>query len=272
MDLGTWADWVAAVATAGTLGVAVVAALYAKRQVDHAREERVDRNRPFVTVALEPSHSLVANIVIRNSGATLAKDVRFTFDQPWESSHPERTKIRESKIWTEGIPNLVPGAELRIFADTFPDRHKTKLPTSYTVQATCRGADGTTFSETYVLDFDVFHGYSTATLYGMHELADAVRAMNRKMAGWSEHVGGPLSIVTRDGEKIDAEEEEYQARRQEMIEAKRAAELEAAEGEQHDVLLLHDHANDFHAQHPITRPAPLRAVGRIVGRLWPGRP
>jgi hypothetical protein len=272
MDLGTWADWVAAAATAGTLGVAVVAALYAKRQVDHAREERTDRNRPFVTVALEPSHSLVANIVIRNNGATLAKDVHFTFDPPWVSSDPERTKIRESKIWTEGIPSLVPGAELRIFADTFPERHKTDLPTSYSVQVTCRGADSATFSETYVLDFDVFHGYSTATLYGMHELADAVRAMNRKMADWSEHVGGPLSVVTRDGEKIDAEEEGEFARRQAMIEAKRAAEQEAADGEQHDVLPLHDHANDFHAQRPITRPAPLQTVGRLVDRLRRGRP
>ena len=271
MDPGTWADWFAAGAAVVTMGVAAYAAWYAKRQVDHAREERADRNRPFVTVALEPSHSLVANIVIRNNGATLAKDVRFTFDPPWVSSDPKSTKIRESKIWTEGIPSLVPGAELRIFADTFPERHKTDLPTSYSVQVTCRGADGATFSETYVLDFDVFHGYSTATLYGVHELADAVRAMSRKMDGWSEHVGGPLSVVTRDGEKIDAEEEEYLARRQKMIEAKRAAEQEAAEGEQHDVLLVHDHANDFHAQRPITRPAPLRTVGRLVDRLWRGR-
>jgi hypothetical protein len=146
------------------------------------------------------------------------------------------------------------------------------LPTSYSVRVTCRGADGTTFSETYVLDFDVFHGYSTATLYGMHELADAVRNINRKMTGWSEHVGGPLSVVTRDGERIDAEEEEELARRQAMIEARRAAELKAAEGEQHDVLPLHDHATDFYAQQPITRPAPLRATGTSSGEDNPEGP
>lgn len=272
MDAGTVADWVAAGAAVLTLGVAGYAAGYAKRQVDHAREERADRNRPFVTVTIEPSHTIVANIVIRNNGATLAKDVRFTFDPPWESSDPERTRIRESKIWREGIPTLVPGAELRIFADMFPDRHKTDLPTSYSVEVTCRGADGATFSETYVLDFDVFHGYSTATLYGVHELADAVRSMNRRMAGWSEHVGGPLRVVTRDGEKIDAEEEEEFTRRASMIEEARAAEREAAEGEQHDVLPLHDHATDFQAQRPITRPAPLRGAARLVSRLWRGRP
>jgi hypothetical protein len=265
--LSRWPDtasWVAAVSTLLTFGVAIVAAFYAKSQVDHARRERRDRDRPFVTVSLQPSHSIVANIVIKNEGATLAKDVRFSFDPAWESSDPERTKIRDSKIFREGIPNLVPGPEIRIFADMFPDRYKTDLPTSYTVEVGCGGPGGARYEETSTLDFDVFHGYSTAPLYDVHDVAYALRKMNQRMGGWTEHEGGPLRVISRDGDKADAEEAAEFAERQKRSAAKKAAELAAKEesdGTQHDTLLTSDMATDFHPQHPITRAVPIQRDG-----------
>jgi hypothetical protein len=262
--LSRWPDtasWVAAASTLLTFGVAMIAAVYAKSQVDHARRERRDRDRPFVTISLQPSHSIVANIVIKNEGATLAKDVRFSFDPAWESSNPERTKIKDSKIFRDGIPNLVPGQETRIFADMFPDRHKTDLPTSYRVEIGCEGAGGARYEEAYTLDFNVFHGYSTATLYDVHDVAYALRKMNQRMSGWTEREGGPLRMVSRDGDKADAEGAAEFAEWQKRIAAKKAAEVaakEEADGPQPDTLLTSDMASDFHPQHPITRAAPVQ--------------
>ena len=251
------ASWLAAASTLLTFAVAIIAAFYAKSQVDHARNERRERDRPFVTVSLQPSHSIVANIVIKNEGATLAKSVRFSFDPAWESSNPERTRIRGSKVFRDGIPNLVPGQEIRIFADMFPDRYKSDLPTSYRVEIGCEGAGGARYDETYTLDFDVFHGYSTATLYDVHDVADALRKMNQRMGGWTERTGGPLRTVSRDGDKADAGKAAEYA---EWRKAKDAADLAAAaevNGPQHDTLLTSDMATDFHPQHPITRTAPV---------------
>ena len=265
--LSRWPDtasWVAAASTLLTLAVAVVAAFYAKSQVDHARNERRDRDRPFVTVSIQPSHSIVANIVIKNEGATLAKDVRLSFDPAWESSDPKRTKIRDSKIFREGIPNLVPGQEIRIFADMFPDRYKTDLPTSYRVEVGCEGPGRARYDETYTLDFDVFHGYSTATLYSIHDVAYALQKMNQRMGGWTEHEGGPLRIISRDGDKIDAAEATEMDERRKRIEAELAAKEAEAEGPQHDTMLASDMATRFQPQHPITRAAPAQRGGEAV--------
>lgn len=241
--------------------VAVVAVIYAKRQVDHARDERRERDRPFVTVALQPSHNIVANIVIKNEGATLARNVRFSFDPEWESSDPRRTKIRDSKMFREGIPTLVPGQSFRVFADMFPDRYKTDLPSSYEVKVSCEGPGEVGYEETYVLDFDVFHGYSTATLYDTHDVADSLRKINQRMAGWTERVGGPLSMVVRNGDKADAEEAAEIAERRQRIEDARSVELamkENPEGTQHDILHTTDASTNFQPQHPITRPVPVQ--------------
>lgn len=52
------ASFAGAVGTVLTTLIAVVAAIYAARQVRLARLEREDRNRPFVTVMLRPSHGI----------------------------------------------------------------------------------------------------------------------------------------------------------------------------------------------------------------------
>lgn len=235
VDVEAWADaWtgLAAVVEAGatliTALVAVVAVFYASAQVRQARQLRQEQTRPFVTVAFRQSHSIVCNIVIRNEGLTVARDVMFRFTPEFESSNASRNQIRESKLWREGVPTLVPGQEISIFADKFPDRYKREdLPRVYEVQVTYRGAEprtpsrvragrshppGELFELRYMLDFDIFYGYSTAATYTIHEVAEALRRMDSRLAGWTEHASGPLSVVTRDGDAMDrAEREEVEA-------------------------------------------------------------
>ncbi|MCF4119960.1 hypothetical protein L1785_03115 [Antribacter sp. KLBMP9083] len=262
------AAWLSALATLLTALIAVAAAVYAAIQVRLARLDRLDRNRPFVTISLRPSHGIVANIVIRNEGTTLARNVQFHFTPAWESSKPARTAVRDSKIWREGIPNLVPGQEIQVFADMFPDRHKTNLPRSYDVEVSCDDVARSVWRrkprrlvEHYALDFDMFHGYSTATLYGIHDLADAMRAIKTTMSKWSESPAGRLSVVARDGDRLDDEERaEYEQWRAAQGDTEEGSSAESADEseETHDVLPVGDKATSFVAQIPITRPPAVR--------------
>lgn len=93
--------WVAisSAATVGMLIVAVVAAVYAKRQWESAREQLAaarladaEASRPYVIVTLEPSAAsqVVLNLVIRNIGRRPATDVTVRLDPP-----PVRAKEAE---------------------------------------------------------------------------------------------------------------------------------------------------------------------------------
>src|SRR5665647_3006400 len=263
---GSWTD-LAVVAQAGaavlTVIAAIAAAFYAAAQVRQARELREEQARPFVTVSFRPSHSVVCNIVIKNEGSTLARNVRFAFSPEWESSDAERNKIKDSKLWREGIATLVPGQEIAILADMFPDRYKrTDLPTAYEVEVRYEGVAtrssgsrakaGPTFVLNYTLDFEVFYGYNQAQLYGLHEVADAVRQIRARLDSWSESPSGRLSVVARDGDEADLEERrEFDARRQRLADERRARPTPTPQ----DVVLVEDASSAFVAEEPVDRGA-----------------
>ncbi len=75
----TITDWLTAISTLGTMAVALGAAVPAYRAVRESRNLREDQARPFVVVTLEPSgasrHFL--DLVVRNHGKTMARDVNF---------------------------------------------------------------------------------------------------------------------------------------------------------------------------------------------------
>ena len=263
---GSWTD-LAVVAQAGaaviTVIAAIVAAFYAAAQVRQSRELREEQARPFVTVSFRPSHGVVCNIVIKNEGATLARNVRFTFSPEWESSDAERNKIKESKLWREGLATLVPGQEIAILADMFPDRYKrTDLPTAYDVEVRYEGAAtrrsgsrskaGPIFVLNYALDFEIFYGYNQAQLYGLHELADAVRKIRARLDSWCENPSGRLSVVARDGDQADREElREFEARRQRLADERRARPTPTPQ----DVVPVEDASSAFVAEEPVDRGA-----------------
>ena|SRR6266540_1335421 len=92
-DLPEWspADWAAA-GTVATAIVALVAAWVGFRQVREARTLREEQAQPFIVVDFEPSRAWrnAINLVIENTGKTLAKNVKVTFEPSLESAekHP----------------------------------------------------------------------------------------------------------------------------------------------------------------------------------------
>jgi hypothetical protein len=143
MDWWNPTDWTAAAWTAiaawGTLGIAGIAAVFAWHQVREARRTREEQAQPFVVVDFEPSGAGggLMDLVIRNTGKTLARDIKIDFDPPLESDYFSKPPhnaydIAEAKILREGIPTMPPGKEYRLLFERMPDRFASTLPRSYT--------------------------------------------------------------------------------------------------------------------------------------------
>jgi hypothetical protein len=127
-------DWISAVATAATFGVALVAAVVGFWQLRDARAVRRDQSRPYVTVDLGIRGSLIL-IEIRNIGTTPAWNVQIDVDPPFASSRPGRAEsLANAPTFSEVTPMVAPGRTMQFFLDTslglFADD---KLPRRYSL-------------------------------------------------------------------------------------------------------------------------------------------
>jgi hypothetical protein len=82
--LSPW-EWTASDWAGLQFVVLVVAALVAYRQVSEARRLREEQARPFVLIDVVVWNT-IAEFTITNSGATIARNVRFEFNPPLKSS------------------------------------------------------------------------------------------------------------------------------------------------------------------------------------------
>lgn len=122
----TW-DAITALATAGTLLIAAVAAGVAAIQLFQTREARLEQNRPYIVVTFEqsPVDVTFVDIVIRNVGAGPARGVTIRVDPPLARSVTMPIPdIDEAPYFKETIPIMPPGYELRMFYDSMVDRRE----------------------------------------------------------------------------------------------------------------------------------------------------
>lgn len=202
-----WAwDWTAtawaAVAAWATFIVAALAAVFAGRQVLEARRTREDQAQPFVVADLEPSKAgrNFMDLIIRNTGSTVATNVKIVFDPPLASTLNEndaRYRLSEAAIITKGIPTLPPGREYRLLFEHVLDRFNSDLPRSYDAAVTFQDPRGRRHEMQYRLDFDIYFGVMNLSVLTDHDAAKALKEIGKTLAQWS-HTGSGLSVWTRD--------------------------------------------------------------------------
>ena len=227
----TVADWIAAAATALTALVALVALGYANGQIREARRARtlarqleVERAQPYVVAFTEPSlaTNLAIDLVIKNFGATAARDVSISLD-PW----PMRAG-RQDEGARVGIPSsfpiLAPGQEWRTSWDWGPDRTESDLPDRHVGEVRFRGIDDAELSSPVVLDLGIYTTREWVEVRGVHDAASALRDIRDAVKRWGEGPRGGLKVYTRDGEAKDEREREWVRERRAQAAAKRAAE------------------------------------------------
>lgn len=229
-----------------TLIVAVVAARYAARQVREARAQveearrtreqqaeqarreseegtereqrlREEQARPFVVVDFEPSPvwGNIIDIVFENVGKTLARNVRFTFDPPLESSQRARDgyDFAKSALLTSGIPAMPPGKRVTALFDLSHERVNTDLPMAYRVRVDLQDSQERDQEPLeYVLDLNFRYGLRRVESKTVHDVAKSLKEIERATARWTQHFNGVRVWVRNEDTYLAREVEEYEQR------------------------------------------------------------
>ena len=165
-----WTDEAQVWLVAGQLLILVVAAVFAFWQVKEARRLREEQTRPFVVVDFEPIeiHGFF-DLVVKNTGPTMARDVTIDFDPPIRSATEHDTPIAELKVFKDGIPTLAPGKEYRMHYAFGPRHHESGLPDEY--RARVRYSDQErrrSFDEEMDLDLGLYWSQVRTNVHGIH--------------------------------------------------------------------------------------------------------
>src|SRR3954453_17442073 len=186
-DFTAWtpSDW-SAFGTCATFAVAFVAAIYAKGQLAEARTLRKEQAQPYVAVYMQasPGHQRQIDLVVRNFGATVAKDVQVLIHPP-----PERSGVgggtRETLWLPDAIPALAPNQEWRTWWDDGPTRFEEGLPERHEATVTCSDSHANRMEPiAAVLDWGAYKQAHYVTTHGIHEVATALRQINRTTKSW----------------------------------------------------------------------------------------
>ena len=191
--LSAWSAFGAAIFGLLTLGVAIVAAVYAKGQLDglrrslnvasgqltvasdqleEARTLRREQAQPYVMMSATPYEAVpeFVEIVIKNFGTTGARDVVISYTPPLVRTDQDGG-AQEVKL-PGTIPFLAPGQERRTFWDSGRERSEDRyrhLPTRHDVSITYVDSFDEVHTTPAVLDWDLFTSCEWIVEKGVHQ-------------------------------------------------------------------------------------------------------
>jgi hypothetical protein len=191
--------FMAAIAAAAA-ALAAIAALYynqrsaraaeraagaAEEQSQIQRQLRVDAAQPYVWVDVRPDEvtSVILNLVIGNSGPTVATNVRVLIDPPLPTIEQLRDRAQTAQeLLADGIKSLPPGRTLvwplgqgfNLLAGDGPHLH------TFTIEA--EGPFGRVPSLAYPLDLSDWRGAMHRPAGSLHQVAKAIE----KLAGQAD--------------------------------------------------------------------------------------
>jgi hypothetical protein len=236
-----WTEVIGAWASVATVALLLFGGGIAWWQATEARNLRRAQSRPFVVIDFDAQLvHLFIYLRLVNVGTTMARNVRFEFDPPIESTFDSDAGlpgIAELTIMKDGIRSLVPGKEIRFLFDAVLDRKKTNLADTYEVTVTYEGEERNrllrksvreSFKDTMVLDLSIYWNLTHITRHGEHDIHERLKEIGDLLKKWSASGGGLLALNLED---VRHREERWMERMREHEEERRAesAEQNAAE-------------------------------------------
>lgn len=215
VNISTWgpAEW-AAVGQVGALIVAIVAGLLVYRQVKDGQQTREDQTRPYVIVDFDFRGFQVA-LVVKNVGASPARDVKVTFDQPLRRPYPDDDPTEEFAVFSRGIPMLAPGRSIRIDFGIGPSFFPTEgggVPLRYEATVRYTSLDGKTAYDDPPLVLDLLpFKHTLMEREDLHDIATALRDMRSQMKTWTS--GQRLRVNVRTQHEINESDRELREQR-----------------------------------------------------------
>lgn len=206
--------------TAGLLVVAVVAALYAKRQWDNAREQvnearkaELEARRPYVIVTVEPSEASrhLFDLVVRNIGQRPAEAVSISLDPPpVRARETDGHELSNARMLREPVAMIAPGQEMRAFYDSHIDRNgRDDMPTSHKVSLKYRDSSGRKYTGTSVIDIDAMRGTMSVNVKTLHDIGTSLEEIQKTVSS--------ASVLDRRGTLEVEASVELRAKQQERL-------------------------------------------------------
>lgn len=163
-------------------------AVFAFVQVMEQRAARIAQDSPQILVDVNYSQRTMINIVVRNIGRGAAKDIRFDFSAPVESSGGQR--ISDLAYFKEGIAFLAPNTEIATVWDSYADAVevlKNKgLRNGITVSVKYKDLRGKAYSTRWTINPLILEGSGYADYREFEDLVRALEKISRDIEGLRE--------------------------------------------------------------------------------------
>lgn len=187
------------------LVVLIGAAWYALMQAREARKLREQQFRPFVIVDIEEDNRIL-EIVVRNVGLTMARDVTFSIDPTFVTSMSDYN-LNTTKLFESGIQTFPPGKEYRTLFDSLVQRSQMKLEREYVVTVKYSDPLGKrSFVDKSLLDIGIYHDFMYRDETGVKDVVKELKEINKTVKSWSSSMGG-LKIM--NPEQLREESDRY---------------------------------------------------------------
>ncbi|WP_326830234.1 hypothetical protein OIE13_17045 [Streptosporangium sp. NBC_01810] len=162
----------------------------ALRQLELEQQVHREQQEPYIVVDIQPSAfvSSVLLVVIENTGPTVARNVRITFDPQIERfeeiGDPSRFILAESFLFKNGIPAMPPGRRIELFFDLGSNRLNSDLPKEYTVTVDCDGpGDRPVETMTYKIDLRIYEGTEQIHVKNIHDGVKMLEKVKEELGG-----------------------------------------------------------------------------------------
>lgn len=211
--------------TFGLLVVAVVAAVYAKRQWDAnkdqteaARRAQLEASRPYVVVTSQPSAASrhLFDLSVRNIGRRPALNVIIRLDPPPKRAREtEGLEIAHAKMLNEPITMIAPDQELRAFYDSHIERKRAEgLPSSHRVALTYEDTSGHVYTEQSIIDLEAMRGTMFTDVKTVHDIGKALDEIKKvvkaaSVLGRQGHLDIDAATETRAEHEMRVDQENH---------------------------------------------------------------
>lgn len=162
------------------------AATAAEQQGQIQLQLRTDAAQPYVWIDVRPDDvtDVLLNLVVGNTGPTIAQNVRATIDPPLRAIDQLKDRAETAQdLLARGISSLPPGRTLVWPLGQGFNILEGDGPKRYTVTVTAEGPFGPVPPLTYVLDLADWKGHMHRPAGSVHLLTKAVENIERKLGG-----------------------------------------------------------------------------------------
>ena len=171
------------VKTAETAKATLISAKATERSVQEMHASRDEELAPYMVVYFDSlNDAALFDLVIKNTGKTMAENVSIHFDPPLRSSLDDYD-LSDLAVLHQAIPSFPPNYEMRVAIDNIDSRlHSKEMPLIYHVRVTFNGGvDKTTRSSDFILDLHIFHGIMETHTRSMNDLTRAIEAIPERL-------------------------------------------------------------------------------------------